>query len=424
MTTVQAPLHWSERNVARVAAMLALGAFFMLLISGRSPADLVGSPARFALMLAWPLVMAASWITGRTLPTAAYLVVGALLLRLAEFPVGGMGGSDVLAGTREAIEVLLRDGNPYDHYYRHTRPPGQPMPYPPAALLVHLPGYLLGSMLGVGAMVGVQLTQVASALIGLGLIAWLGAKVAWLPALPAMALYAGAPNLVNLSIDGSNDTAVGVALVGAVAAVIWATGRDWDRRAFVAAGVAGALAVGMKQTAVPLVMLLAVYVWRVHGGTAVSRYVIGAGVFLFVISLPFLLADPLVYVGGLLAFVGVHEDVFGWNIWALARDLGLPVWDSGSARVLNLVASTLALVVVLALPLRSLAGTVLAGTFVTLVVFLTARWTSYAYFALIAPAILVVPVVAWWDALRVPPADRPSEAAEATEVAQAAPETE
>jgi hypothetical protein len=38
------------------------------------------------------------------------------------------------------------------------------------------------------------------------------------------------------------------------------------------------------------------------------------------------------------------------------------------------------------------------GTLVTLVLFLTARWSSFSYFAMIAPLLLALPLLAAWTA--------------------------
>ena len=376
---------------ARVGLLAGMGVFLLFLLAGRE-IDLLGSTPRILLVVVWPIVLAYGWWSDRALPVALYLVAGGMLLRMYDFPAGGGGPSDVLAATHEAIGVLLGGGNPYDHYYEMTRPPGNPMPYPPGALVVHLPGYLLSGM------IGVQGTEVALAGVGMATYAWLGAHVSWPAALPPLAAYAAAPNLVILSLDGSNDTAVGVMLALALVALMLALERRLGGRWLVVAGLVGGIAVAMKQTALPVVLVAGVFLWRRYGRQRFVEYAGAAGGLLLVVSLPFLVSDPLAYLAALTSFAGAHEDVYGWNMWTLARGIGRPVWDVGPALVLNVLASVVALAVALALRYRSLTGAAVGGLFVTLVVLLTARWTTYAYFALIAGVALVLPALAAWEA--------------------------
>ena len=91
----------------RAAGFLALGAFLIFLISGRSM-DLLGSPPRLGLVLAWGAVATAFWLTGRVSIVIAYLVFGGMLLRWVELPAAGHEGSDVLTSINEALGVWLR----------------------------------------------------------------------------------------------------------------------------------------------------------------------------------------------------------------------------------------------------------------------------------------------------------------------------
>lgn len=376
--------------------LFALVIFLLLLLSGGS-GDLLPSPARMGLVLAWPIVIAGFWATRRASLVVAYCLAGGLLLRWVDFPPGGAGGSDVLVAIGEALGVLLGGGNPYLHEYQLTRPPGQAMPYPPGALLLHLPGYVAAGL------VGMQLTQVALAGLGILLLALLGALAGWAVTLPAMALYAGLPNLVNLSVDGSNDTGTGVLVLAALAALTWSLrAAPPPPGQLVLAGLLAGLAISTKQTAVALVSLPAVYLWRRHGAEALKPYAGATAAVLVGLSLPFLVWDPIAYVGGLLRFIGAHDDLFGWNVWVFAQQVGWPVWESGAATVLSLAVGAGALAAAALVSGERLTIAVLAGLLVTLAVFLTARWTSYAYFALLAPALLALPTVALWESQREP----------------------
>jgi len=381
----------------RVAGLVALGAFLLLLISGRS-LDLLGSPARIGLVLIWAAVAIAFWLSGRVSIVVAYVVLGGLLMRWIDLPAGGVGPSDHLAATFEAIDVWFAGGNPYDHVYQLTRPPGSPVSQPPGELLVHLPGYLVSGL------AGVQFTQLVLAAVAMAIFVAVGAAVSWMAALPALALYAGSPNLVLLATDGSNDTGSGALLLLALVVLAWAVERGLDDGSLALAGILAALAVATKQIAVPLMVMPVIYLLRRHGWRSAAPFLAG-GLSLFVlISLPFLIQGPVTYVRGLLSFIGAHRDIYGWNIWAFAQGLGWSVWDEGPATLLNTALSGAALLIAVVLPYRSLAGAVLAGVLVVLIVMLTARWTTYAYFALLAPVVLALPALVAWENRRAAPA--------------------
>lgn len=370
-----------------VAGLLGLTVFGLLLLSGRS-GDLLPSPARLGLFLALPFAGAAFWWTRRISVVAAYVALGGLLLRLADFPPGGAGGSDVLATVNEAIGVVLGGGNAYDHVYQATRPAGQPMPYPPGALLVHLPGYLWSGLYGV------QMTQLVLAGLAMLLLTALGAFIgSWLLAVPAVALYAGLANLVNLSVDGSNDTATGALLLAGLVVLAWVLRRGAPSTELFLAGLVGGLALSTKQSALPIVAMSVAYLWRTRGSRAAAPYLAGAAALLVVLSAPFLLAGPQTYVRQMLSFASVHTDVYGWNIWTFAQSMRWPVLDIPAATLLTAAVGGIGLVVALAWPCRRLGTAVLGGLVVTLLVFVSARWTTYAYFAMLAPVALAVPML-------------------------------
>jgi hypothetical protein len=380
-----------DPTAVRIAGLLALGAFLLLLLSGRS-LDLLGSPARIALVLLWAAIAVAFWLTGRVSIVVAYVVLGGLFLRWIELPAGGSGPSDHLAATYEALGVWFGGGNPYDHVYQLTRPPGAPVSQPPGELLVHLPGYVISGL------AGVQFTQVVLAGVAMALFVGIGAAISWSVALPAVALYAGSANLIILATDGSNDTGTGAFLLLAIVALAWSVDRGLDDASLVLAGIIGGLAVATKQISLPLIAMPAIYVLRRHGRRPAARYLLGAAALLVLISLPFLVLGPATYVRGLLSFIGAHRDLYGWNIWTFAQGMGWTPWEEGPATVLNAALGGAALLIAVVLPYRSLAAAVLAGVGVTLVVLLTARWTTYAYFALLAPVVLALPALALWEA--------------------------
>jgi hypothetical protein len=344
-------------------------------------------PSRLAVLLAWPIVvvLASRRLTG--LLVAAYLVVGGTVLRVAGFPGGGRG-SDVLRVVDEGIRVTLGGGNPYDHIYVDAHSPVSSMPYPPAQLLLHLPGHLLGGF------DGTRLTEIIAAVAIMVLLGLIAQRVSWTAVLPALAVYAALPNLVLLSYDGASDTSAGAILLLAVLAVGWARSVGWRPGPVAVAGLIAGAALGTKQSTLFVVLLLAMFVWRAAGLRVVAHYLLIAGGLLAAISLPFLVRAPADYLTGLTAFASFHQDVFGWNIWSEAEALGLRVPEVASTTLLSAVVAVLVTAAAAVLQYRSLGMAVLAGVVVTTVVFVTARWTTHAYFAMVAPILFVVPALA------------------------------
>ena len=207
-------------DMTRAAGTAALGIFLLLTISGRGQ-DLLPSPARMALVLAWPAALLLYALSNRVSVVVGYCIAGGFVLRWVDFFPGG--GSDVLPATAEAIATTLAGGNPYAHWYASERPPSDNFPYPPIEMLIHLPGYLVAGL------TGVRFTEVIAALLVMVAFVWLARRVSITAALPALALYAALPNLVNLSVDAGNDTSTGAMLLLAVLAAAWAAERGFIR---------------------------------------------------------------------------------------------------------------------------------------------------------------------------------------------------
>jgi Dolichyl-phosphate-mannose-protein mannosyltransferase len=381
-------------DVTRAASMAALGIFLLVTISGRGQ-DLLPSPARMALVLAWPAALLLFALSNRVSVVIGYCIAGGFVLRWVDFFPGG--GSDVLPATAEAIATTLAGGNPYAHWYMSERPPSDNFPYPPIEMLIHLPGYLVAGL------TGVRFTEVIAALLVMLAFAWLARRVSVTAALPALALYAALPNLVNLSVDAGNDTSTGAMLLLAVLAAAWAAEREFDQNALLAAGLVAGLAAGTKQTTLFAVILLAAFVWHRAGRPAATRYIAAAVLLLGLSALPFLVLDPGRFVLMTAGQLGAHDSVYGWNFWVFAQWMGWAILDVRSAAILVLAATGLATMVMLAFYQERLASAALAGVVVTLVALLAARWTAYSYFAVVVPVILALPILVRWDALHPPP---------------------
>jgi len=302
------PVPGSEHDL-ELGGVLGLGLFFAFVISGRD-LDLLPTPMRMALLVAWPFATYAFIVTGRSWIPVGYIVIGAIGLRLTELQ--GYGGSDALDAVWEGIGVLLSGASPYGHLYEHTQPPGWPVPYPPLMFLTHLPGYLVAGK------DGVFYNEAAFSLLTLAVFVGLAARLSWTLGLPALAVYAAAGNIVYGAADGSLETGAGALLLLAVIAVAWAWDGGWDDRRVRIAGLAAALPLAMKQSTFFVVVLLAAAVWQMAGRRAGLRYAGSAAILLLAISIPFLLLGPIDYLTQLTSLTGFHEDVYGWNIWPRA----------------------------------------------------------------------------------------------------------
>ncbi|HEY8199009.1 MAG TPA: hypothetical protein VIF44_04505 [Candidatus Limnocylindrales bacterium] len=385
-----------------LGGLLGLGLFFALVISGRD-LDLLPTPMRMALVLLWPFVTYAFVVSGRSWIPVGYIVAGAIGLRLVELQ--GYGGSDVLDAVWEGLGVLLSGASPYGHVYQHTQPPGWPVPYPPLTFLAHLPGYLVAGK------DGVFYAEAAFSLVTLGIFVGLASRLSWTLGLPALAVYAASGNIVYGAADGSIETSSAAVLLVAIVAAAWAWDGGWDDRRVRIAGLAAALPLAMRQSTIFVVILLALAVWQMAGRRAGLRYVASAAVLLLALSIPFLILGPIDYLTQLSSVTGFHEDVYGWNVWVLMRSLGGPVPDVGQARLITIVISLMALLVVTRYRMSSIALATVMGILVTMILFLTARWTSFIYYALLEPALFAVPLLAAWAA-RGPTVAGPSDAEE------------
>jgi hypothetical protein len=377
---------WSEPAIG--AALPGLAVLLGLVLSGRGQ-DLLPSPARMAIVMAWPIVTLLVAKTGRVWIAAAFLVAAGVLLRWVDFGHGG--GSDVLNAVDEALRTFFSGGNPYNHYYLTTRPAGLVLThYPPGQLLLHLPGWLLDGF------DGVRLTELAAAIVGMAALAWLAVRRAPTVGLVGLALYAGLPNLINLTSDGGNDTSAGVVVLIAILVTAMAADRRLVGWSAVAAGAAVGFALATKQSALLFGVALSLHVLVAYR-PALLRYLGGLAAVLVLVSVPFLLQDPVVYVHAM-ATIATHDiQVYGWNFWVLAQGLGWPVADGLTASIINGIVTLAMLAVVGTLAARSVGAAAVAGVLATLAALLMAQWTSYSYFALVLAPLAAIPALVTWE---------------------------
>jgi hypothetical protein len=284
----------------------------------------------------------------RPIPLAAVLLllVGGIGIR---FAIYSQVGSDVLEVTSAAIDRVFAGLNPYGVGYPESRPPGAPFPYGPLAIFWYLP--LADAP---------RLLELFSASIVLAALAVRGK-------LFGLAVYATAPVLVALSVDGSNDTSLGLLLLIAFGIA--------QRRPLVAAVVLAA-AVAFKVSAAAWVPAFLFWGgWSVAGAFGIASVVAWAPVLL--------LWGPASFLRSVEQANQLHGNTTIWSLGSVLRDI------FGRAAVLPLEQLRLVLGAVTAGVtlrfVRSLDGVIVAGTLVYLVTLFSGGWSTYAYFAAIGP---------------------------------------
>ena len=264
--------------------------------------------------------------------------------------------------TAAAIDRVVAGLNPYGVSYQELNPPGSPYPYGPLALLWYVPVAHLP-----------RLAELLSAALVVSVLAVQGRLL-------GLAIYAATPALVHTSVDGSNDTTLGLLIA---LTFLLASYRP------VLAGAVLAAAVAFKLSA--LAWVPAFLVW---GGWRVAAAFGGASVVLW---------SPVLFVWGPASFIqstaqanAIHRDMV-WSLGAVLRD-----W-LGDVVVRSLDTLRFAfggLTALAALPFvrkDGRAGTpdraegldrvIVAGALVYLVTLFGGTWATFAYFAAIAPVL-------------------------------------
>jgi hypothetical protein len=258
-------------------------------------------------------------------------------------------GSDVLDVTYAAIREVQNGRTPYGVTYAASRPPGAPFPYGPLALLWYLPFVDKGWQL-----------EIFMACVVMALLALRGRLL-------GLAIYATAPTLIIISGDGSNDTSVGFLLLAT-----FIVARRWP----VAGAALLAVCVAFKPYAAAWAP--AYFVW---GGWSV----IGVfGLASAVLWSPVLLVWG---VGNFLASLQKASDIHEAPFWSLAAIYDYLVHRSAIRSLYDTLRLAIGVLTAIAsLPLaRSLDAVILVGTTVYFVTLFGGYWSTYAYFAGIAP---------------------------------------
>lgn len=372
---------WSSEE--RIGGFLALGILLLVTLADEYTQE--PSMVRVLVVLAWPIVALWYATSGRISVVTVFSVIAGLVLRWPG--IYGSGDSDTLTTTSEAIGALLHGGNPYNHLYLASSPASFAFPYPPGELLLHLPGYLLGGLSGV------RSTELFAALMTMLIFIELARRISPLTALPALALYATLPNLIFLSTDASNDTSTGCVLLLLALALMWAIKRGFAGHSLAITAILAGFVISTKQTAIFVVLMLAVFLWQRFGRRPALRFAAISVLAFFCLALPFLFMDPGLFIQHMIGEISFHSDVSGWNIWVVAQKLGWLIPQVSTTTLFELMAIAIATLLMLRFRYSHLSMAVLAGLGITMTAFLTARWTTIAYFADLAPLMLLLPTL-------------------------------
>jgi len=318
------------------------GAVLLLAFAGTPP----GAVTLHLIVLTALLFASMRW---RVAPIAIIaLVIAGIDLRFAYLsPVG----SDVDDVTIAAIQRLLAGQSPYGFAYPETVPPGSTFPYGPLALLWYLP---------------FPSPRQLELFISIAILVALAVRGRPL----GVAIYATLIPLLVVASDGSNDNSAGLLLLIALVSA-----ERWPR---VGAAVLG-LAIAFKPYA--LAWAAPMVGW---GGLALLwPILLAAGTFwlpAIVAWGPAAIYQSLVGAEEAQIRVGAYYSL----AWALKR-WGSPVAPEtlNQLRLLiGAVASGIAL-----LRTRSHAAMILGGTAIFLATLFLGAWSTFAYFAAIAPTI-------------------------------------
>ena len=274
---------------------------------------------------------------------------------------------------------MLAGLSPYGVGYAESRPAGAPFPYGPLAILWYVPVADLP-----------RLAELMSASLIASVLALQGRFL-------GLAIYAATPAIVNTSVDGSNDTTLGLLLALTFGL---ATFRP------ILAGAVLAAAVAFKLSALAWVPAFLVWGgWRVAAAFGVASVVAWSPVLL--------VWGPASFIDSAVKANAIHRDM----VWSLGGILREWIGDAAAKGLDTLRFAFGGLAAVGTLPfirsgerseadrLGSLDRVIVVGTLVYLVTLFSGTWATFAYFAAIAP-ILCLRVDDWLGLERWPLIER------------------
>ena len=355
MPTIAAPRSGGAGiSVLRDPPRLALVVALALLIAPTKPTSLA-----LVFMAAVVVALLASTQRPVARATLLLLLVGALATR---YELRQRVGSDVLDVTSAAIDRVLAGLNPYGIPYEASRPPGAPFPYGPLAILWYIPVADVP-----------RLAEILSASIVASMLALQGRFL-------GLAIYATAPAIVNTSVDGSNDTTLGLLIALAFALASFRP---------VVAGAVLAAAVAFKLSAAAWVPAFLLWGgWRVAASFGAASLLVWSPVLV--------VWGPAAFLESVARANSIHREIV-WSLGYVLRD-----WVGETAvRALDSLRLVLGgLAAAWTLPFVRIGGwlgaatreaaldrVIVAGTVVYLVTLFSGTWGTFAYFAAIAPVL-------------------------------------
>lgn len=307
----------------------------------------VGTP-RTTQVFCLLLVIMTLFVALRFRVGAAVVIVLVMVGVLMRSAFIGFGQSDVLTVTGMAIDHVLAGGNPYGVGYPGPSSTGAPFAYGPLALLWYLPS------------TDAQIVERGVSLLILLLLAVRGRPL-------GLAAYAASSVLLVTASDGSNDTSAGLFLLIALLAA---------QRSALAGGALLGLAVAFKPYALAWLPPLVVF-W----GPGAALLSFGA-VALATWGPVLLMWGPGSVLTSLRMAEAVHQRAYYSLAYGLSVDPALrSLLESSRFVTGGLLAAAGWLVV------RSPASMILWGTAIFLVTLFAGYWSTFAYFAALAPVL-------------------------------------
>ena len=310
----------------------------------------------------------------------AFALLTVLLVALHDhFVQGDHRASDVMLTTSEAVGVLFTGGNPYEHVYQMTNPPGAPFGYPPGEIIFYALAHFLRS--------DVLRTDLTCSIIVLGIIGAFAPVCG--PGLAALGIsvIGWAPDVLFHLTDGSNDNAAAFLVVIGFAALVWSlsfSGRSAAVLWWISA-LAFGWAVAFKEYSLPIAFFIALYLWRRDARSA-RGWMLAAAATFAAFAVPFLIWNPVALISNVGGALVTHHNIWGRNVW---HDwvIGIPAGDAVAPLIplITVIAvAALAVVLVRHRP-PSLGGAFLQGAITVAALFIFARWTTSVYYQFLEP---------------------------------------
>jgi hypothetical protein len=307
---------WSEfygyrvwGNFATVAYLVAAVHAAWLLVGARrdhTHAGVAAAPAMTALRSRWTPI-AVIGAVGMAVPLGVLVIRRLTGVDWLITPVSWAAQPEVWVIERSA-ELLLRTGSPYLDIAALGRPPevNDYTPYGPAMTVFGLPRAIFGGTPVGDALTDARLifaiTAVATVVLSLRLIGWpqLPVRAAQLAVVSPLTALTWAVAGPDLAITGVLILA-GALLMPTRPGADTASATSRNQAPYWSATVA-AVAVSMKLTALPAVVVLAFLVWATLGGRTLRRYVAVFTAGCLALNLPALIIAPAAFTENVISF--------------------------------------------------------------------------------------------------------------------------